>query len=1090
MADRQTLGSMSVSTSTLRRRIIRIALSGIFAAAVLVGVTTGIPAFLRLADAQHVELVHSAQLTAQSIHEFLERAKVVADLGANQFQARQFLIMYNKGNIDADTVNASTSALLSGVVTERRNILGLVRLGLEQRAAASIGRNVPKRDWPAAAFSSDETQIGRLREMAGQAYFTVSAPILDPQYGRIGTDVMMVDATTLLNLLRPPEAVSGQETFLGVPGENALKFFSPAGVVSPDRFEEFTLEVAGSKDFVRLGDWEIGLAPVNLNGWLVLATTNYGRYFVHVWGDIAKVLLLALVVTGAVGIAIYTVMTPLAEGLVVRSETLEAEVAQRTQELNESEERFRGFAEAASDWFWETDADHRFTYLSDAFDSASGRLVSERVLGKTRWEIPNAIPEQGDWSDHIAQMDKRQPVVDFGYEIISRDGKKRTLRISGRPTYSDDGEFIGYRGVGRNITELRRAQREQERAERLFLASIASVPVAIALFDPDDRILVWNRLYAGEITKDVKLVAGMTFEEIVRLAVARGRVSEAEGNAEQWLERRLQQHRDPKGVFEVNLDAATLEIREHRTPDGYTIFIAHDVTRVKQADADLREQKELLQTILEHIPHAVYWKDYDLIYRGANRRFAETSGFATSDEVVGKTIYDILRNREEADAATAKDRSVLERKESKLNFEDSRTLEDGSVRTHLSSKVPLMSPDGEVTGILGIFTDITERKRMEQRLEESEARIRALFDGVSVGIAVVDADSQIILEANPVAAEMVGLPSDQIVGEVRDKFICSVETGKQPLSDTGDDIDSSEHWLYRADGSRVPILKTVRRLSLDGRECLLESFLDISEIKRAQEIVRKAQKLESLGNLAAGLAHELNNLLLPIGVLSAMTLRKLPDDSPERSKIEKIKEAADRAAIIIDQVTKFGAVDQAETELIDLRNVIAGALDLMRSDLPPTIKVERCLASDVMRIKANSGQISALVSNVVKNAADAMNGKPGDLRITLSRISLDRPTLVGATELPVGRYARLEVTDTGCGMEAETIERAFDPFFTTKEVGEGTGLGLSMVHGIVERQGGAVEISSETGKGTTVTVYLPVITEDIEEAADLAVSEG
>lgn len=1090
MSDQQINGSTPISTVILRRRIIRVAVVGILAAASLVAAATMTQSILRLADAQHEKLVHSAQLTAQSIHELLKRTKVIAKLSANRFQAKQFLTMYNMGQIDADTVNSSTSTILSDLILNHESIRGLVRLDLTRRVAAAIGTEIPESDWPAAAFSAEDAQIGPLREVDGQVHFTVSAPILDPYLGRIGTDVMVIDAAVLLGLLRPAENVDGQATYLAIPSGDQFAYLSSAGFVSPEGLAATDVKILGNSGFVSHGDLEIGLAPVGINGWRVLEATEYGQHFIHVWNDVAKVVLLALVATGVVGIAIYAIMTPLAQGLVVRAETLEAEVAQRTKDLNASEDRFRGFAEAASDWFWETDPEHRFVFVSDAIFLASGGLVTDRILGKTRWEVPRATPASGDWSEHRAQMEAREPISDFEYEIDGKDGIHRVLSIRGRPRFDESGAFLGYRGTGRNVTELRRAQRERERSQRLFLDAITTVPVAIALFDSDDRIIVWNRLYADQIAKGVKLAEGMTFQELVRLAVSNGRIAEATGHDEEWLEHRIEQHRNPAGSFEICLDGDYLEIREHRTHEGYTILIGHDITQAKTAEANLRRQKALLETVLETIPHAVYWKDRNLVYRGANSRFAKTYGFGSGTEIVGKTLGELLPVAADAVAIEDWDRQVLDSGEAIINAEAQRTLSDGTVSTHLSSKVPWVGPDGMAAGVLGVFTDITDRKRMEQRLAENEARIRALFEGVSVGITVVDAEFHAILEVNPVAADMIGLPPDQIVGEDCEKFILSAGSDKHPTMDIGENAETSECWVRRTDGAKVPILKTVRRLSLDGKECLLESFFDISEIKRAQEMVRKAQKLESLGNLAAGLAHELNNLLLPIGTLSGMTLRRLPDDSPERPKVEKIKEASDRAAAIVAQVTEFGAADQAELAPVNLPDVIRGALDLLRSELPPNVTVKRRFARNTKSVMANSAQMSALVSNLVSNAVDAFDGQPGQLTVKLSEQTMLSQTGVGATELPAGRYLRLEVTDTGRGMEPETLERAFDPFFTTKEVGEGTGLGLSMVHGIVERQGGAVEISSEIGKGTTVSIYFPVSSEDFEASGDLAVSNG
>ncbi|MCG8508803.1 MAG: PAS domain S-box protein, partial [Rhodospirillales bacterium] len=481
----------NISTTALRKKIIHVSIVGILLAAILVGVATMVPSFNRLVDAHNEELAHSAELLAQSLDQFVNHSKAIATQSVSQFQARQILVAHGFGDIGASQLRTLVVPVLRAIVEQHDSLLGIVRFDKANRAVVSAGIDIPDIQWPYGAFTSDTALIGQLHETARGLRFTVSIPIMDPNFGRIGTDILLLEAKELLRLLQPTRPSDDQETYLMVLSANGPLFVATSGFTRPEGLGEIDPSTLPDKGFVRVEDTEIGVASVAATGWRVLITTDSSRHDRHLWEDIAKTAFITLLVMAGVGSIVYALMAPLAKGLVVRAESLEAEVIQRTTELNASEERFRGFAEAASDWFWETDTEHRFTYLSAAFESASSHLSADQILGRKRWDIPGAAPVDGDWTEHRAGMDAHDPIVGFEYAIVGADGEKRFLRVNGKPRFDEDGTFLGYRGVGRNITDLRRAEREREKSEKLFLDAISSVPVSIALFDPNDRLVVW-----------------------------------------------------------------------------------------------------------------------------------------------------------------------------------------------------------------------------------------------------------------------------------------------------------------------------------------------------------------------------------------------------------------------------------------------------------------------------------------------------------------------------------------------------------------------------------------------------------------------
>lgn len=1324
----------NISTSALRRRIVNVSVFGVLAAAILVGAATAVPSFFRFSDAHQQELARSAEFVAQSLNQFLTRAKAMARQSANQLLPRQLLNAHNLGDIDADQFRTAIMPHMRDVVAQHGSLHGIVRFDRKNGAVASVGMEIPQAIWPKDVFSADQMLVGQLHEMAGAVHLAISIPIIDPNFGRIGTDILMSGAKDLLGLLEPSGPVQGRHICLLVPTVEGPLFLSKAGFFTPEGLADFDAENLPGKGFVLHEGKEIGFASVGVVGWRVLIVTDSKHYFASILGDISKVLMVALLVTMAIGGAVYVLMAPLAEGLIVHTKSLEDEVAERTKELNESEERFRGFAEAASDWFWETDADHRFTYLSAAYDAASGTYSSDRVLGKTRWEIHGTTVD-ADWAENQVQMEAHEPIVGFEYGALSPDGEEKFLRISGKPRFNSQGEFLGYLGVGRNVTELRRAQSDRDRADRLFVDAISSVPVAIALFDPDDCLMVWNDLYAREIAKDIDLAVGRSFEEITRQAVSRGRVSEARWDGEEWIQKRLRQHRNPEGSFAVGLDGNYLEIREHRTTEGCTILIAHDVTREKNAESDLRKQKDLLETVFDTIPTAiflkdrdgvftdcneqfyrswdfsskddvigkttydiapdradaksaaegdrwvmgtgqalvnmeqsltrkdgsktavvsskvplrnpdgevvgilgvftditerkraetelaasetrfralidnspdwillkdrdgkyllvnkavkdlrqlsaegfdgktafdffprdvanritaqdrktlesgklqtvrnevvfadgkthivdsltfpvpgadgkrtglgcisrdvteqvlaeqtlqeernflntvletnpnfVYWKDRDLVYRGSNTRCAQFWGYSTREELIGKRISDTHSNQADIDSVEAKDRVILENGEAQINFEYERTDPDGSVSVHLSSKAPLFGPDGEITGILGSFSDITERKQIERRLAENEERFRLVTESSTDGIVAID-DSGVVISWNGGAQRMFGRDAASMKGQLLTQIIperhrAGHTAGLARCMKSGEFLQAGkpiEIEGLRADGTEFPVELSLGSWESGGHRFFCGVVRDITERKRTEETLRRSQKIQSLGNLAAGMAHEINNLLLPISTLTRMTVRRLPEDSTEKPRLEMVIEAAERAARIIAGVMEFARQDTGERSQINPRDAVEKALKLVRPMLPATVNLERRLASNVGQVNVNPDGISVVISNLVANAVDALEGKPGNLRISLQRVEPDQAaTVQGLNARP---HALILVADTGCGMNPETVERALDPFFTTKVVGEGTGLGLSVAHGVVDRHDGFMSIESAPGTGTKVRIYLPLV---------------
>jgi two-component system cell cycle sensor histidine kinase/response regulator CckA len=284
-------------------------------------------------------------------------------------------------------------------------------------------------------------------------------------------------------------------------------------------------------------------------------------------------------------------------------------------------------------------------------------------------------------------------------------------------------------------------------------------------------------------------------------------------------------------------------------------------------------------------------------------------------------------------------------------------------------------------------------------------------------------------------------------------------------------------WAHvRADGEVFPVEVLLTALKEHGRRRLHVVWRDITERKALEEQLRHAQKMEAIGELAGGIAHDFNNLLVVVQGHADLLGPRIAGDRPALEHLERIKEAGNGAAALVQQLLAFGRKQQITPRVLDLDEVVSAAAKLLNPLLADDIELTVLLSETPIAVKADKGQLEQIFLNLATNARDAMP-RGGSLAIGIRKLELSERFIGTTKTLEPGHYGIVTVTDTGTGMTRETIKRAFEPFFTTKDVGEGTGLGLSTVYGIVSQCGGEVSLSSGPGSGTTVEIYLPVTTE-------------
>jgi len=418
--------------------------------------------------------------------------------------------------------------------------------------------------------------------------------------------------------------------------------------------------------------------------------------------------------------------------------------------------------------------------------------------------------------------------------------------------------------------------------------------------------------------------------------------------------------------------ASALEAtRFYNRLNAYAHDLEQQIEERKKTQQVLRESQEMLQSVMNHIPLAIFWKDTSGRYLGGNRRFAEDAGLRTTGEIAGKTARELFgdglaETHEKAEALVLRTNSAL------LNVEELAGVKDGKEVWHRASRVPLHDVEGNTKAVLVIYEDISGQRRA------------------------------------------------------------------------------------------------------------------LTERMRLEAQLRQGQKLEAIGTLAGGIAHDFNNILSAIIGYAELGLAENETAGAVRENLEEVFRAAQRAKDLVKQILTFGRQIEPDRKPVQIHEIAREALKLLRASLPATIEIESSLDDGSGYVLADETQIHQIIINLCTNAYHAMRSSGGVLTVTVDVVRRRAEHRQGRPDLQAGEYVRLQVHDTGCGMRPEVLERIFEPFFTTKPVGEGTGMGLAIVHGIMQGLNGVINVESESGRGATFELLFPRIpSAAIETAAAL-----
>jgi PAS domain S-box-containing protein len=505
--------------------------------------------------------------------------------------------------------------------------------------------------------------------------------------------------------------------------------------------------------------------------------------------------------------------------------------------------------------------------------------------------------------------------------------------------------------------------------------------------------------------------------------------------------------------------------------EGALATVRARTAKAKAEDA-LRRSEANLRAIFNNSLQAFVLIDLDGTIKALNSTAAEWSARLLGRMLKeGSRIAEFVPEAESAfHAALAGETRNVERR-----FRDT----DGSDRWFESTHAPVVDEQGTIIGVCLNARDISTRKQAERALRESEARYRDLFDNASDLVCATDPDGA-FLYVNRAWHDSIGLPDaelgrhrfpDLVHPDSRDRY---GEVVERVLA--GETLTHVELVLVTAAGASITVEGNLSCTLEGGRAVMVRGiYRDITERKRVEDQLRQAERMQAAGRLAGGMAHEVNNMMTGVLGFSEFLIRSLAEDDPRRAEVQEIIRAGARASDVTRQLLAFTRQQLLQPEPLDLNAVVRGVEKMLRRSLGEDNVLELRLTEEIGQIRADRGQLEQVLVNLILNARDAMHDR-GRVTIGTARARLDEvyAQAHAGVGIPSGDYVGLAVTDTGVGMDPEVQARIFEPFFTTKPVGQGTGLGLSTVYGIVKQSDGFIWCYSEPGQGTTFRIYLPL----------------
>jgi len=598
---------------------------------------------------------------------------------------------------------------------------------------------------------------------------------------------------------------------------------------------------------------------------------------------------------------------------------------------------------------------------------------------------------------------------------------------------------------------------------------------------------------AGRLTfynTSVKDFIGRTREELKNFSF-RDYMTSGEADRVYAIFNQVYRSGEPSGLFDytivrkdgkvVTVEAVISLIRDAKGRASGFAGLGRDVTKRRQMEAALRKSEEKYRHIIESLEEGYSEIDLKGRFLYVNPSVCRKMGYS-AEELIGLNYRhyvapDVLDH-------SAKTYNRVYRTGEPARIKGLKTITgDGSVRISDVSISLLRDADGAPTGFRTITMDRTREEAREQALRESEESYRRVLEAAPYSIVILRLSDSRYMQVNDAFCQRTGYSREEAIGstpldlnlylrrEDRDRLLAEFyEKGR---------VDGYEVSHKLRDGRVIHNLLSAVPLRFRGQDCMLVLTTDITDKKRLEAQLLQAQKMEAIGTLAGGIAHDFSNLMQAILGYCQILLLDKPEDSPDAQKLTRIERATHQAIQFTRQLLTFGRKMEIQRKPVDVNRVVRQVRQLLKRTIPKMIDIELRLAPSVFTVNADAGQLEQVILNIGVNARDAM---PEGGRLIIETENMGADEAAGwLPDKPPEPCVMLKVRDTGCGMSEEVCAHIFEPFYTTKPVGEGTGLGLAMAYGIIDNHGGSICCSSQPGEGTRFHICLPAIDAPVAE---------
>jgi PAS domain S-box-containing protein len=758
---------------------------------------------------------------------------------------------------------------------------------------------------------------------------------------------------------------------------------------------------------------------------------------------------------------------------------LERRVSQRTEALRQSEEQLRSMISGVKDYaIFMIDPEGCVVTWNLGCQRLKG-WSAEEIIGQSfsRFhspaEVADGLPQR--------ELEIARTHGQFAGEgwRIRKDGSRFWAGVATTPILSADGRLLGFSKVIRDTTGHRRIEQAMKEEEARLAAVIGSAMDAVITVDENQRITLFNPAAERMFGYTPEFALGRALDQLIPERFRAAHACHIGKFADTNVSRRKMGALIPIFGLRANGEEFPIEVSISQVQvAGRKIFTAilRDITERLAAEEARKTSETNFAMLLNHVPQFVWTCTPEGLNTYFNDRWYAYTGL-TPEESYGRGWNAPFHPHDRQSAQDALNHATATG--GLYNIESRLRSANGSYRWFLMRGEPVRDADGNIGKWFGTCTDIDVMKCAQEALFESEQRFQLMANSIPQLAWMAQSDGHIFWY-NQRWYDYTGKTLEQMEGwgwqSVHDPEVLPTVLAKWKSSIAEGEPFNMEFPLLGADGQFHDFL--TRGVPLKDSEGHVTRWFgtntDISEIKKSQALQLRSQKLESLGTLSGGIAHDFNNILMAINGNAKLAVDDLPPDHPVQMSLAEITKAGARATDLVRRILTFSRPSEIKRQSISLEPVVEEALKLVRATLPASIEFRTEFSTSVPTVLADSTQIHQIIVNLATNAAHAIGARSDgriEIRLDFAQISAAAPK--STLNLPEGDYVRLCVLDNGNGMDHSTLDRIFDPFFTTKAPGEGTGLGLAVVHGIMKNHDGGIFVRSEPGQGTEFQLYFP-----------------